>query len=133
MKYDKMIAINKKESDRKVNLAKKIIREMQDNFERITVAELVRRTELSRGFFYKNPEVRKVMEHAIQAQGTIQYLEKNGENKALEMLPKTVQIEVEKLKKANQKLESENANLKEKVDRLSQKVSKREISFLKKI
>lgn len=133
MKYDKMIAINKKESDRKVNLAKKIIREMQDNFERITVAELVRRTELSRGFFYKNLEVRRVMEHAIQAQGIIRNLDENSENKTLEMLPKTVQIEVEKLKKANEKLASENADLKEKLDRLSQKVSKREISFLKKI
>ena len=54
MKYDKMIEITKAESQRKMEVAKKAISGMLDNMERITVAELVKRTGLSRGFFYKN-------------------------------------------------------------------------------
>ena len=58
MKYDKMIEITQAESQRKMEIAKKAISGMIDSMERITVAELVKRTGLSRGFFYKN-ELRK--------------------------------------------------------------------------
>ncbi len=57
MKYDKMIEITQAESQRKMEVAKKAISGMLDNMERITVAELVKRTGLSRGFFYKNQMV----------------------------------------------------------------------------
>lgn len=53
MKYDKMVAITQAESQRKMNIAKNTISDMLKNMERITVAELVKRTGLSRGFFYK--------------------------------------------------------------------------------
>lgn len=51
MKYDKMVAITQAESQRKMNIAKNTISDMLKNMERITVAELVKRTGLSRGFF----------------------------------------------------------------------------------
>lgn len=47
MKYDKMIEITQAESQRKMEVAKKAISGMLDNMERITVAELVKRTGLS--------------------------------------------------------------------------------------
>jgi len=53
MKYDKMVAITQAESQRKMNIAKNTISDMLKNMERITVAELVKRTGLSRGFFIK--------------------------------------------------------------------------------
>ena len=56
MKYDKMIEITQAESQRKMEIAKKAISGMIDSMERITVAELVKRTGLSRGFFYKNQQ-----------------------------------------------------------------------------
>ena len=48
MKYDKMVAITQAESQRKMNIAKNTISDMLKNMERITVAELVKRTGLSR-------------------------------------------------------------------------------------
>ena len=51
MKYDKMVAITQAESQRKMNIAKNTISDMLKNMERITVAELVKRTGLSRGIF----------------------------------------------------------------------------------
>ena len=44
MKYDKMVEITKELSQQKVNLAQKAISDMLEKGEKITVAELVRRT-----------------------------------------------------------------------------------------
>lgn len=71
MKYDKMIEITQAESQRKMEIAKKAISGMLDNMERITVAELVKRTGLSRGFFYKNQMVRRELDDAIHRQEAI--------------------------------------------------------------
>ena len=66
MKYDKMIEITQAESRRKMEVAKKAISGMLDNMERITVAELVKRTGLSRGFFYKKQMVRLELDDGVQ-------------------------------------------------------------------
>ena len=71
MKYDKMVAITQAESQRKMNIAKNTISDMLKNMERITVAELVKRTGLSRGFFYKNELIRREMDDAIHRQEAI--------------------------------------------------------------
>ena len=68
MKYDKMVAITQEESKRKMQMARNAISEMLESMERITVAELVRKTGLSRGFFYKNPDIRAEMDDAIRRQ-----------------------------------------------------------------
>lgn len=68
MKYDKMVEITQAESRRKMDIAQKAISGMMDNRERISIAELVRRTGLSRGFFYKNPTVRNKLDDAIRKQ-----------------------------------------------------------------
>ena len=65
MKYDKMVAITQAESQRKMNIEKNTISDMLKNMERITVADLVKRTGLSRGFFYKNELIRREMDDAI--------------------------------------------------------------------
>ena len=54
MKYDKMIAVNKAESEQKIKKAIRAIDDMSARGMPISVTELVRWTGLSRGFFYKN-------------------------------------------------------------------------------
>ena len=72
-KYDKMIEENQKKSKEKVNAATMAIREQPESKERITVPKLMKKTGLSRGFFYKNPTVRDEMNRAVEQQaGLIQ-------------------------------------------------------------
>ncbi|WP_455056112.1 DUF6262 family protein, partial [Merdimonas faecis] len=67
-KYDKMIEENQKKSKEKIELAQRTIQEMISNKERISVPKLMKKTGLSRGFFYKNPIVRDTMNEAIEQQ-----------------------------------------------------------------
>lgn len=57
-KYDKIIELNRKKSDEKIAAAKLAIRKILEDRGRISVPQLMKMTELSRGFFYKNPVVR---------------------------------------------------------------------------
>ena len=111
MKYDKMIEITQAESQRKMEIAKKAISGMIDSMERITVAELVKRTGLSRGFFYKNPDVRRAVEQVMEQQAGMSHPRKNildmAMNNEIAILHKqlrTLQIENEELQKENEKL-----------------------------
>ena len=56
-KYDRMIALNRKSSEEKVDKAVKAIHKMLEDGEKVTIPKLMNRTGLSRGFFYKNPTV----------------------------------------------------------------------------
>lgn len=67
-KYDKMLEINHKQSVEKIQRAKLAIQEMIEEEDKVTVPKLIQKTALSRGFFYKNPEVRKAVDHALQVQ-----------------------------------------------------------------
>ena len=66
MKYDKMIAVNKAESEQKIKKAIRAIDDMSARGMPISVTELVRWTGLSRGFFYKNMQVRQRLEEAVK-------------------------------------------------------------------
>ena len=73
-KYDTMIACNRKMSEEKINRAVTEIRQMLTDREKVSVPKLVKRTGLSRGFFYKNETVRKEMDRALEQQaGTVSY------------------------------------------------------------
>ena len=63
-----MITMNRQRREEKIAQARKAIRELQMGQERITVLKLMKMTGLSRGFFYKNPTVRKEMDDAVQNQ-----------------------------------------------------------------
>ena len=67
-KYDKMLEVNHKQSVEKIQRAKLTIQEMIEEEDKVTVPKLIQKTGLSRGFFYKNPEVRKAVDHALQLQ-----------------------------------------------------------------
>lgn len=141
MKYDKMIEITQAESQRKMEIAKKAISGMIDSMERITVAELVKRTGLYRGFFYKNQMVRRELDDAIHRQEAIfknqhpvimdRQLENSMVDLKLELLK--AQTKNEKLSEQNQELQKKNKQLQQEVEKLNKRLSRKEVSVLKKL
>lgn len=110
-KYDKMLALNKKASDEKIERARKAIFELMDDKEKVTVPKLMEKTGLSRGFFYKNPDVRRAVEQVMEQQAGMSHPRKNildmAMNNEIAILHKqlrTLQIENEELQKENEKL-----------------------------
>ena len=134
MKYDKMIEITQAESRRKMEVAKKAISGMLDNMERITVAELVKMTGLSRGFFYKNQMVRRELDDAIHRQEAIF---KNQHpvimDKELEDTMIDLKLELLKAKTQNEELAKSNEQLRQQVEKLQKQLGRKEISLLKRL
>ena len=134
MKYDKMIEITQAESRRKMEVAKKAISGMLDNMERITVAELVKRTGLSRGFFYKNQMVRRELDDAIHRQEAIF---KNQHpvimDKELENTMVDLKLELLRAKTQNEELVKSNEQLRQQVEKLQKQLGRKEISLLKRL
>lgn len=62
MKYDKIVEISKERSRQNTEVALRAIEEMLREGEWITVAELAKRTKLSRANFYVNKDIRKSLE-----------------------------------------------------------------------
>ena len=134
MKYDKMIEITQAESRRKMEAAKKAISGMLDNMERITVAELVKRTGLSRGFFYKNQMVRRELDDAIHRQEAIF---KNQHpvimDKELENTMVDLKLELLRATMQNEELVKSNEQLRQQVEKLQKQLGRKEISLLKRL
>ena len=65
-KYDKMLELNKRKSEEKVERAVLTIRTMVLEREKVSVPALMQKTGLSRGFFYKNPIVRSEIDAATE-------------------------------------------------------------------
>ena len=109
--------------------------------ERITVAELVKRTGLSRGFFYKNELIRREMDDAIHRQEAIfknrhpVAMDKKLENSVIELKIELLKAkaENEKLAEQNQELKRKNELLQQELEKLNKRVSRKEISVLKKL
>ena len=72
-KYDKMNEANRQESEKKIELAIAEIRRIASEGKTVSVSELSRNTGLSKGFFYKNEQVREVLneEKEKQDQGNL--------------------------------------------------------------
>ena len=140
MKYDKMIAVTQAESKRKIQMAKRAISDMLNNMERISVAELVRKTGLSRGFFYKNEEIRAELDAAIRKQGITYNPKQVIIDKAMGDKMLFLKTEVLKLKSRVETLTAENQNLKDNIEklkaeneRLEKQLRRKEVSFLKQL
>lgn len=71
MKYDKMVECSLERSKQKVETAKREIQEMLESKEKITVAALIQKTGFSKGFFYRNEEMRRVVNEATSLVQTI--------------------------------------------------------------
>ena len=125
-KYDKMIEENQRKSKEKICLAQQTIHDMVTNKERITVPKLMKKTGLSRGFFYKNPTIRDLMNQAIEEQAGMIDPRREILNMAMEK-----QIEL-----LNQKIEAltrENSELKKKTETLQKALKKQDLNFIKNL
>lgn len=107
-KYDKMLEVNHKQSVEKIQRAKLTIQEMIEEEDKVTVPKLMQKTGLSRGFFYKNPEVRKAVDRALQLQAGM--VDKRRKILDMAMDNRILQLEqqVVKLKRENETLRKEN-------------------------
>lgn len=135
MKYDKMVAITQEESRHKIQLAQDTITAMMAGREKITVAELVKRTGLSRGFFYKNEIIRAEIDKAVDEQKNMHFEALLQEPSSKKVEPELLQIKKrnEELEVQNGELRSLNEKLQNEIDRLNQRLARKELSVLKKL
>lgn len=136
----KMIAVNRIESEQKIKLATMAIEQLIERGEYPSVTLLVKKTGLSRGFFYKNPEVRSRLDAAVQSPNVscrrIWSGSKDSKNDNTEVL----QMEIMEYKVRNRSLSQENEELrgqieelKVQVEKLKGRIKKKELSMLKKL
>ena len=116
-KYDRMVSLNRQISEAKMELARRTIFEMLDEGEKISVPKLIVKTGLSRGFFYKNPTIRRLVDEAMEKQVGLVDPRRGVFDMAMdnEMIQLHEQIRV--LQKENQRLTAENIKLKKAMDR----------------
>lgn len=125
-KYDNMLAINRERSREKVTSAKIAIRELMEDGERVSVPKLMKLTGLSRGFFYKNAEVRRELDDAIQQQaGTI--------NPRRKILDQAMDNRIEQLQNQLAQLQRENAELKKENAKLHKALSRKNLNLIKSL
>lgn len=125
-KYDKMIEENQKKSKEKIELAQRTIQDMISNKERISVPKLMKKTGLSRGFFYKNPIVRDTMNEAIEQQaGMI--------DPRREILNMAMEKQIELLNQKVTDLTRENRELKKANEKLQKALRKQDLNFIKNL
>ena len=125
-KYDNMLAINRERSREKITSAKIAIRELMEDGERISVPKLMKLTGLSRGFFYKNAEVRRELDDAIQQQaGTI--------NPRRKILDQAMDSRIEQLQNQLAQLQRENAELKKQNAKLHKDLSRKNLNLIKSL
>lgn len=112
-KHDKMNEINLQESQRKMELAIREIKSVAKEGRNISVSELSKRTGFSKGFFYKNEEVRAVLDEAKKEQHIEQMAEIRQEIKqySLEKQNEIYKTELAKLKQENEAWRKENQKL----------------------
>lgn len=125
-KYSKMVESNQKASKEKIDYAIRTIKEMLEREEQLLVCALVRKTGLSRAFFYKNPTVSKFLNDARQQQeGKVFHQKKKVIlDYALERQNELIKIEYEKSQKENKDLKAEN-------EKLKKALKKKEVAFIK--
>lgn len=106
-KYDRMLAVNKQASEAKIEKARREIVRMVDDGEKVSIQKLMQRTGLSRGFFYKNPQVRKEIDRALEQQAGLMDPRREVLDMAMNHELAVVQQEAERLRKENEQLRQE--------------------------
>ena len=125
-KYDKMIEENQRKSKEKIELALQAIQDMLANKEHISVPKLMKKTGLSRGFFYKNLTVRVTLNQAVEQQaGMI--------DPRREILNMAMEKQIELLNQKVAALTRENKELKRKNEKLQKALRKQDLNFIKNL
>ena len=123
-KYDRMIETNKERSDEKVASAKRAIRKLMEDGERISVPQLMKMTGLSRGFFYKNAIVRAEIDHAMEQQAGTVDPRRSILDQAMDSRIELLQQQITELKQENAKLLAENQRLQKALNKKSLNIIK---------
>nr|WP_300849810.1 DUF6262 family protein [uncultured Acetatifactor sp.] len=123
-KYDKMNEVNRQESDKKIQLAIAEIHRTVSEGKQISVSELSRNTGLSKGFFYKNEQVRNLLneEKEKRDQGTLAQIKREVRDKSLEKQVELYQREIKRLLDENENLKKENRKLVRALNKLQKEV-----------
>ncbi len=118
-KHDKMNEINRQESKRKMELAIREIKSALKEGRNISVSELSKRTGLSKGFFYKNEEVRAALDEVKREQDIEQMtvIRKEIRQYSLEKQNEIYKAELENLKRENEELKKEKQKLKKALEK----------------
>lgn len=139
-KHDKMVALAKEKSAEMTETAITAIETMYRKNIKISVAELTKLTGLSRGFFYNNPNVKQVMMELKEKQAIFKNrhpvaMDRKLENSVIELKIELLKAkaENEKLAEQNQELKRKNELLQQELEKLNKRVSRKEISVLKKL
>lgn len=125
-KYDKMIALNKKSSEEKIDRAVKAIHKMLEDGEKVTIPKLMSRTGLSRGFFYKNQTVRREFERALEQQAGMADPKRYIGDLVLKSRIELLEQQVRDLKRENEGLIKKNKSL-------EKALNKKELSMIKNL
>ncbi len=118
-KYDRMIEINKERSDEKIASAKRAVRKLMEDGERISVPQLMKMTGLSRGFFYKNAIVRAEIDRAMAQQAGTVDPRRSILDQAMDSRIELLQQQIAELKRENAKLLAENQKLQKALNKKS--------------
>lgn len=125
-KYDRMIALNKKSSEEKVEKAVKEIHKMLEDGEKVTIPKLMNRTGLSRGFFYKNPTVRREVDRALEQQAGMVDPKRYIGDMVMKGRIELLEQQVRDLKRENEGLIKKNKNL-------EKALNKKELNMIKNL
>lgn len=123
-KYDRMIETNKERSDEKIASAKRAIRKLMEDGERISVPQLMKMTGLSRGFFYKNAIVRAEIDRAMEQQAGTVDPRRSILDQAMDSRIELLQQQIAELKRENAKLLAENQRLQKALNKKSLNIIK---------
>ena len=126
--YEKMVESNHQRNQNKIDLAVSEIQKMLDENLRVAVGELVKRTGLSRGFFYKNGEVRRALDRAQDLQSGKTFVKPQQV-----ILDKAMEKQVLLVKRQLVNAQEENQTLKEENQRLQRALKKKELNFIKSL
>ncbi len=125
-KYDKMIALNKKSSEEKIDKAVKAVHKMMEDREKVTIPKLMNKTGLSRGFFYKNQIVRREVDRALQQQdGMVDPKRYIGDM--------VLKSRIELLEQQIRELQRENGELEKKNKKLEKALNKKDLNLIKNL
>ena len=127
-KFEKMVLQNQEASKEKLTCAKRAIIDMVKNNELVTVADLTKRTGLSRAYFYKNAAVKAELDKArdLQKGKTIVRPQKV-------ILDKAMQEQLLILQEQLRQVKAENTNLKKQLQKMQKNMKKQDLSFLRSL
>lgn len=124
-KYDRMLAVNKQASEAKIEKARREIVRMVDDGEKVSIQKLMQRTGLSRGFFYKNPQVRKEIDRALEQQAGLT-------DPRREVLDMAMNHELAMSQQEAERLRKENEQLRQELEVAKKALAKKNVGVLKK-